>query len=66
VKEQNQSLHAEKIVLERRLQDAEEDAAKHISEMEHKITTLEENISKHQHDTKEWMSVAKCYKRTYT
>ncbi|GFF96233.1 hypothetical protein IFM53868_08432 [Aspergillus udagawae] len=66
VKEQNQSLHAEKIALERRLRDAEEDAAKRISEMEHKITTLEENISRHQRDTKEWMSVAECYERTYT
>jgi exonuclease VII large subunit len=65
-KEQNQSLHEEKMVLERRLRDAEEDAAKRISEMEHKIATLEENISKHQRDTKEWMSVAECYERTYT
>jgi hypothetical protein len=54
------------MALEQRLKEAEEHASERLREMELKITTLEENISKHQRDTKEWMSVAECYERTYT
>ncbi|KAL3459617.1 hypothetical protein BJX64DRAFT_291123 [Aspergillus heterothallicus] len=63
--EQSQNLREEKLALEKQLWELEENAAERVKEMERRYMSLEMSANQHQRETKEWMSVAECYERTY-